>query len=111
MMKTIFESETEVGNCDYSAEENYGFRYAEPDSSVICAHTVAVLNGHRGLLKIEQHCYLRHGEEIRDQPWVCPEVTLEPALDSKEEMVELAAVMHEQFVERVRNRFQEQYLV
>jgi hypothetical protein len=111
MMKTIFDCETEVGVCDYQIEEDFGFQYAEPDLSAVCASTVASLNGHRGLMKIEQQCYMRCGEELQHQPWIPQEVMFEPALSTNEEMVELAKVLHEQFVQRVRNRLHEQHLV
>jgi hypothetical protein len=111
MMKIIFECETEIGKCDYEPVGSHGLRYAEPDLSTVYAHTQASLNGEKGMLKIEQHCFLRHGEDLPDQPWVRPEIVLEPALESKHAMVDLAKAMHENFVTRVRKQIPEQYLV
>jgi len=110
MMKVIFEAETEVGKCDYQAEEAGAFRYAEPDFAALLAYTQASVSG-RGLLKIEQHCYLRQGEEISEQPWIKPEINLEPLDESKEEMAKMAAAMHERFIERARRLLPERYLV
>ncbi len=110
MMTTIFEQETEVGKCTYEPPDSLAFKYAEPEFSFIYAHTVATINGTRGILKIEQHCYLRHGGEIPDQPWIKPEVILEPAGSSREEMAAFAQAQHEKFCERVRADFPNQYL-
>ena len=109
-MKVIFECETEVGKCDYEAANTNGLKYAEPDYATLFAHTNASLNGTRGLLKIEQHCYLRHGEELPDQPWIRPEIAFEPALDSAKEMIELVKTMHEDFVMRSRRQLPERIL-
>jgi hypothetical protein len=105
MTKIIFDCETEVGKCDYEPSEH--FRYAEPHYSTIYAHTLASLNG--GLMKIEQHCYLRNGGDLPEQPWVRPQITLEPALGTEREMIELAKAMHEQFVDRTRRHNPEQF--
>ena len=108
MMKVIFDHETEIGKCDY--EQGTGpFQYAEPHYSTLYAHTVASLN-YKGLLKIEQHCYLRNGADLPDQPWVRPQVILEPALDSEMEMVALAETMHDQFIERTRKQLPEKHM-
>ena len=103
-MMTIFEQETEVGRCNYEPER-------DGQLSTIYVHSIATVNGNRGLLKIEQHCYLRHGGDIPDQPWIKPEVTLEPAISSRSEMIELAADQHEKFCERVKVEFPHEYLI
>ncbi len=111
-MTTIFEHETEIGKCTCEPDEDgHTLRYAEPEFSIILAHTVAQINGHRGMLKIEQHCYLRRGLELPDQPWIKPEIILEPVAGTREEMVEMARRLHEQFAERVAKTFPEEYLV
>ena len=111
MTKIIFERETEIGKCDCELTDGHSFRYAEPDLATVYAHTQASINGNARMLKIEQHCFLRHGEDLPDQPWVRPELILEPALQSQHAMVDLATIMHEQFVERVRKQIPEQFLV
>jgi hypothetical protein len=110
-MTTIYECETEVGKCSHQPEDIHELKYAEPDFSLVFAHTVACLNGRHGMLKIEHHCYLRHGGEIPDQPWVKPEIVLEPAPGTKQDMVAFAKEQHLKFVERVRQQFPEEYLV
>lgn len=110
-MKTIFERESEVGKCPFESSDRDGFKYAEPDYAILFAHTKAYLNGSKGMLKIEQHCYLRHGQEMPDQPWIKPELMLEPALDSTEEMIEFSRILHEQFLARVRDRVPQEYPV
>ena len=101
MMNVILECETEIGRCDYERTQE-GCRCARPDYATVFAHSLASLNGSKGMLKIEQHCYLRHGAEIPDQPWVRPEIILEPAPESKEDMAKFVTELHDQFVRRVR---------
>jgi hypothetical protein len=103
MMKIIFDRETEVGRCNCEPTSD-DFLYAEPHFSTMYAHTQASLNK-TGLLKIEQHCYFRDGSELPDQPWVRPQITLEPALETEEATVELVKIMHEQFIDRTRKQF------
>ena len=111
MMTTIFEQETEVGRCTYEPSDSLAWRDGGSELSTICVHSIATVNGNRGLLKIEQHCYLRHGGDIPDQPWIKPEVTLEPAFSSRSEMIEFAAQQHEKFCKRVQMEFPHEYLV
>lgn len=108
MMKTIFDRETEIGKCDY--EETDHFQYAEPHYTTLYGHTLASLNN-KGLLKIEQHCYLRNGADLPDQPWVRPQIILEPAAGTEEEMIKAVEQLHRQFIERTRKQFPEQHLV
>ena len=110
MMKVIFDNETEMGKCDYQPEEASANRYTAPDLAALFVHTQASVNG-KGLLKIEQHCYLRNGEEISEQPWIRPEIILEPLVESKEEMIQMAAALHQRFIERARLHLPERYLV
>lgn len=109
-MITLFEKETEVGKCAYEPEDASGFKYAEPDYSIVCAHTLATLNGNKGVLKIEHQCYLRHGGELPDQPWIKPEIVLEPIAGSKQDLLDFAEESHLKFVQHVLERFPEQYL-
>jgi len=111
MTKVIFERETEIGKCDCEVSDGYGFRYAEPDLATVYARTQASIQGQNAMLKIEQHCFLRHGEDVPDQSWVRPEIVLEPALESQHAMVDLARLLHEQFVDRARKQIPEQFLV
>lgn len=109
MTKVIFESETMVGKCDYDCLEPHGFRYAEPDYAEIWVHTVGAVS--QGLLKIEQHCYVRHGEDVPDQPWIRPQIFLEPATISRTEMTDLAKTLHQEFVTRAKEKLQDEVLV
>jgi hypothetical protein len=106
-MRIIFESETELAKCDYETGGSQGFRYAEPDYATLFARTEASLVGKK-MLKIEQHCYLRGGEDLPEQPWVKPRVVLEPILDLEEEMAEVARRMHDLFVQIARQQLPEQ---
>ena len=110
-MITILDQESEIGKCAFEPEDSLAFRYAAPDFSIIYAHTVATVNGSRGLLKIEQHCYLRHGGEIPDQPWIKPEVLLDSAITTRQAMIEFAKNQHEKFCDRIRAEFPNQYPV
>lgn len=105
MMKVIFDHETAIGKCDYELTGDH-FHYAEPHYSTLYGHTLALLNN-KGLLKVEQHCYLRNGTELPDQPWVRPQIILEPATGSEEEMVALVEMLHKKFIERTRKQFPE----
>ena len=111
-MKVIFECETEIRKCDCEPVDAHGihFHYAEPDYAIALAHTQATLTG-KSLLKIEQHCYMRHGEEVPDQPWIQPEIALESTLASKQEMIKLAATRHKQFMERARQLLPEHLVI
>jgi hypothetical protein len=105
----IFERETEVGRCTCEPGLAAGLYFAEPDYATVCAHTVASLYGHMGLLKIEQHCLLRCGDELPEQPWIPPEITIEPAVESKRQMRKLAEAAHNQFIARVQDQFPREY--
>lgn len=109
MTKVIFESETMIGKCDFDCLEPHGFRYAEPDYAEIWVHTVGAVS--QGLLKIEQHCYVRHGEDVPDQPWIRPQIFLEPATISRTEMSDLAKTLHQDFVTRAKEKLQDEVLV
>lgn len=111
MMTTIFERETEVGKCSYESESSSRSQSSDSGFSTIYAHSIATVNGQRGVLKIEQHCYLRQGEDIPDQPWIRPELSFEPMLTSPAEMLQLAERQHEKFCQRVREEFPNQYMV
>jgi hypothetical protein len=103
MMKVIFEEETEVGQCDYEAADA-AFEHGGPDHAALFAHTQAALNGHSSLLRIEQHCYLRHGEETLEQSSVAPKIFLEPAVSRREEMVALARELHRRYAAEAREQ-------
>lgn len=107
-MRTIFDCETEIGQCSA--------RFLEPETTTegenftLFAHTSASLNGSKRMLKIEQRCYLRAGEEIPDQPWVKPEMILEPAVCSEPELIRLARQIHQKFIIKVRTQVPEDCL-
>jgi|ERR1043166_3422353 hypothetical protein len=109
-MRSLFECETEIGRCDYELNDAHPFRYAEQDYATVYAHTEATMSG-KGLVKIEHNCYLRHGGDEPDQPWISPEVRLESMLASKEEMIAFVRALHENFTGRIRKEFPQQYLV
>ncbi|MDB6057489.1 MAG: hypothetical protein JWO95_1333, partial [Verrucomicrobiales bacterium] len=85
------------------------FRYAEPDYAEIWVHTVGAVS--QGLLKVEQRCYVRHGEDVPDQPWVRPQTFLEPATISRPEMTDLAKTLHHEFVSCAKQTLQREVLV
>lgn len=116
-MKLIHEMETEVAKCDYeevaasdfAAESIRPFRYAEPDYATLLAHTEASLVAKK-LLKVEQHCYLRHGDDLPEQPWIKPRVVLEPAIESESEMREVTERLHHEYVQCARQQLPEQFV-
>jgi hypothetical protein len=109
-MEVIFDRETEMGQCDFETVEPKCDRTTRADPVIILAHTQATLNGSRAMLKIEHQCYLRHGDDMPDQPWIRPEVVLEPSLGSLDEMIELAEKRHNIFLNRARLQIPEQLL-
>lgn len=110
-MKTIFECETELGRCDSELVERQAGGYElsnEPWG--IFAHTTGALNGTQRMLKIEQRCYLRRGDEFADQSWVRAEMTVEPVLGSVMDAVAAMKVIHEEFIRKAREQLPEQIL-
>jgi hypothetical protein len=111
-MKLIFESETELGRCD--ADKVNGHFGEAIDGWFAYAHTTATTSGSRGMLRIEQRCYLRSSEcpeEIRDQNWVKPELTLEPVLGSRQQTLDMVQQLHQQFVARAQAGFAEESIL
>lgn len=108
-MKTIFECETQIGSCEYDTTTDHP--YGESGDWAIYAHTAASLSASKGMLKIEHRCYLRLGNEVPDQPWVKPEVLLEPAPECELEIEKFVQQLHEQFIERSRLQILEGCLV
>jgi hypothetical protein len=109
-MKLIFDCETELGRCDAHLLTKFG---CDMDEWSAFAHTTAAMTGSRGMLRIEQRCYLRSAvnAEMQDQPWVKPEMMLEPVLCSKKETLQTVQKLHEEFVQKARTEFCEQSLV
>lgn len=102
-MKTIFECETEIGRCDSRlAEVEYDSSF--PMECSLFAHTTAYINGSKHMVRIEQRCFLRLGDAIPGQPWIRPEIRLEPVLASEEETVAQLQHIHEQFVQKSRSQ-------
>lgn len=110
-MKVIFESETEIGKCEDGLIKETASDRNTSELWTIYAHTEASVSGTKRMLKIEQRCYLRRGDEIPDQSWVKPEVILEPALDSDVDMLAMIQQTHEHFIVRALKQFPEGCLV
>src|SRR5438477_12661449 len=103
-MKTIFDCETEIGTCDPGWEGNESPTNGTAEAWKIFAHTKAALTRVNGMLKIEQRCFLRQGQEVSDHPSVKPDMMLEPALESEEQSLALVEHAHRQFVCRARQQ-------
>ena len=111
-MKVIFESETELGRCD--ADRVNGHFGADSGEWLALAHTSATVTGSRGMLRIEQHCYLRSVErldDIRSQGWVKPEMTLEPLLGSEDETLRMVQELHDRYVQKSQGGLMEASVV
>ena len=107
-MRQIFESETELGRCD--PDRINGHFGDDPGGWIAFAHTTAALTGSKGMLRIEQRCYLRSTEradDLRSQNWVKAEMAFESMLGSKEETTEMVRQVHERFVRKSRKEFLE----
>ena len=108
-MKIIFESETELGRCD--ADRVNGHFGDDPGDWIAFAYTTAALTGPGGMLRIEQQCYLRstlRPDEVRNQAWVKPSMSLEPSLSARHETVQMVEQLHQRFVQEARETFAEQ---
>jgi len=103
MRDVIFEAETEVGRCRCDRPTA---RSLEPDAAILFAHTKALRHGRGGLLLVEQHCYLRQGDEIPEQTLVPPRNFLEPAVPTREEMETLARDLHSRYVALAREQIE-----
>lgn len=111
-MKLIFECETELGCCD--ADRVNGHFGVEERQWVALVSTAASVTGTKGMLRVEQRCYLRDTDgsnEVRAQNWVLPELTLEPLLEGPEETVQQAQRLHQEFVEKARHQLLEQSIL
>jgi hypothetical protein len=111
-MKVIFESETELGRCD--ADRVNGHFGNDPGEWLAFAHTTATVTGPRGMLRIDQHCYLRSAEPLDDigsQSWVKPEMTLEPLLGSAEETLRMVQELHDRYVQKAQEELMEASIV
>jgi hypothetical protein len=65
-MKTIFDCETEIGTWEQDWPRTNAAKNCEADVWRIYAHTKAALTRVRGMLKIEQRCFVRLGQEVTD---------------------------------------------
>jgi hypothetical protein len=110
-MRIIFECETEIGKCSDDLIDNHILTESGAENWTLYAHTVASVTGSKGMLKIEQRCFLRRGEEIPDQSWVKPEIILEPVLSAEAEMKELVRKIHERFIQNALPQLPENLLV
>jgi hypothetical protein len=109
-MTLIFDCETELGRCDPRLLGRFGCDMGEWSAF---AHTSAAMTGPKGMLRIEQRCYLRStiDEEMQEQPWIKPEVMLEPVICSKKETLHSVQKLHEEFVRKAHAEFCEHSLV
>ena len=111
-MEVIFECETELGQCDQDRVCGH-FDDAIGDWLAL-GHTSATQTSAKGVLRVEQRCYLRSAqqpEEIRAQSWIRPEFILEPALTSKSETTRFVQRLHETYVARARQELARQALI
>lgn len=111
-MKLIFECETELGPCD--ADRVNGHFGDDVGDWLAFALTTAAMTGAKGMLRIEQCCYLRSKQaldEIRNQNWVKPEMTLEPVVGSKDETLVTVQRLHDAFVQKSRKEFLDQLII
>jgi hypothetical protein len=111
-MQLIFESETEVGQCDPDRIDALNAD-AESGNWVAVALTTAAMTGSMGMLRVEQRCFLRSTEqldEVRVQNWIKPEIILEPASSCKQERLRMLQTLHEQYVQKARAQFGDQLI-
>ena len=111
-MTHIFEAETELGRCD---PDRIGSPVAEDDGQwLVIASTSANSTGARGLLRIEQRCFLRCVErpnEVRPQNCVSPQMSFEPVSASREETIQAVQQLHACFVLKSKDALSEESLL
>ncbi len=110
-MRIIFDCETEIGKCDDSLVEDNALTYGEDRTCILYAQTAASLTSAKGMLKIEHRCYLRLGQEMTEQAWVKPEISLEPASGTEPELIAMVRGIHDQFIRKAREQVPESCLV
>ena len=110
MIRSLFECETEVGECSCDSPSGR-LEFAEPEFARIFVHTLALIDEREGILKLEHRCYLRSGEKIQDQQWVKPESHFKPAVGSRDELAGLAQSFHENFARRTQDKIPNAYLM
>ena len=101
-MKTIFENETVIGRCSKDWIDDSVLELCGEEFGTLYVQSSAYLNGTKNLLRIEQRCCLRLGEELAEQPWVKARLHFEPVVGSEQEMVEKMKEIHEEFVSKAR---------
>ena len=111
-MKAVFEAETEIGPCDPDRiDADFG---ENPGKWLAVGQTTVAMTGPKGMLRIEQSCYLRSADEpedVRPQSWLRADISFEPVLETKEETNQFLAHLHEQFIQRARNILFERSLI
>jgi hypothetical protein len=111
-MKIVFESESEIGPCD---PDRIDAEFGEhPGNWMIVGQTTAALTSPKGMLRIEQTCYLRSAEspeDVRPQSWLRAEITFEPNLGSVEESHELLVGLHERYIQQTRRELMDRSLL
>lgn len=111
-MKTIFDCETVLGRCsDDWVETANAVAAAAPESGMLCVQSSAYLNGTKRMLRLEQRCFIRLGQEVAEQPWVKSEVRLETMLGTEQEMQAQIQQIHDAFVSRARTQIPERCFV
>jgi len=103
-MKTIFDCETEIGTWEQDWPHPNVPKNGDGEVWRIYAHTKAALTRAQGMLKIEQRCFLRLGQEVSDYPNMKPGMMLESALDTEEQSVAMVQQAHQQFIDRARQQ-------
>ena len=103
-MKTIFDCETEIGTWEQDWPRTSVSKNGEADVWRIYAHTKAALTRAHGMLKIEQRCFVRLGQEVTDYPSIKPGMMLEAALETEEQSLAMVQQAHQQFIDRARQR-------
>lgn len=112
-MKTIFDAEREIGKFDVQRLdwEAPPLEIENLHECEVVAHTRADLNHARGILKIEQRCFMRSGGQIVEQPWIAPTFEIESVDGEEPEAQALAQSYHERFCEQARQKLCEEALV
>jgi hypothetical protein len=112
-MKTILDSEREIGKFD-SQRLDWDAAALEMDHLHECdvvAHTRADLNHARGIMKIEQRCFMRANGQIVEQPWIAPTFEIESVDGDEIDALEMAQAYHERFCDHARQRLCDEALV
>jgi hypothetical protein len=110
-VKKVLEVETSLGTCNPEVLSRHEVEIAGEGPYILHVQSTAFLNGSRHMLRIEHSCMVKSDEDLADQPWVKPELVLEPLLSSEVELSGIVQQSHEAFLQKTRDQLPSECLL